>query len=268
MSGNPPHAFNFMVLCSIFPESCVLADGSCTIDVGSGVDVLVKSVGEDASMSVSSSAWSKKEALARNAEFTSQHCPDGEVVRDPVDAVLWCKSKWGAPDRSSASAITAGPSPCGESVGVCASDCNAGGAVSCELRRWLGFIGFYTPSIRRAFVEEARRAGLTGFLMPGKPAVAALEGGRAEIDGFITLTRTVLFASVPPASRKMSIMLDEVGGAAGSALLRRSFSTFEEVEMRCEPGTHARGDTADLGALRTLLDSRGLGHIALTALIP
>lgn len=164
------------------------------------------------------------------------------------------------------------------------------------MRRWLGFIGFYTPSIRRAFVAEARRSGLTGFLMSGKPAVAALEGSRSDIDRFIAVTRTQLFASVPPASRKMSVMLDETGLTGGAGLcdfsdcrlstapglgadaaladagfgggIPRAFSSFDEIELRCEPGTHARGDTADLGALRSLLDARGLSHVPLSALFP
>lgn len=47
----------------------------------------------------------------------------------------------------------------------------------------------------------------TGFLMPGKPAVAAVEGTPEAIARFIKVTRTELFATVPPASRKMTLML-------------------------------------------------------------
>lgn len=43
--------------------------------------------------------------------------------------------------------------------------------------------------------------------MPGKPAVAAVEGTPEAIARFIKVTRTELFATVPPASRKMTLML-------------------------------------------------------------
>ena len=71
---------------------------------------------------------------------------------------------------------------------------------------------FYTKSIRQAFCSSAIDYGITGFLMPGKPAVACLEGTDAAIRDFLRHVRTVLFAVVPAASRKMQTGLIEDSG--------------------------------------------------------
>ena len=128
-------------------------------------------------------------------------------------------------------------------------------------RQWITFIGFYTKSIIKAFCQTAAGMGLTGFLMPGKPAVAALEGSAADIAAFVRVTRTDLFAKVNPASRKMTLSLLEEEIAA------RAFDGFEELKLltSCsgEAGAkqaHKRKDMADLGKLHAFLSARGLGH--------
>jgi hypothetical protein len=247
------------VLCSIFPEARLLSRCSCVIDIGGSVTVSATDLGEIQKLSVASPCWSRREEIANNARLTSFISEGG--ASDSVGAILWCIEQWGS-DKE----LCTECEDTAETIAAIASATLKATPSSCELRRWLGFIGFYTPSIRRAFIEEARRVGLTGFLMPGKPAVAALEGDRRSIDHFVSVTRTQLFASVPPASRKMSVMLEE-SGEVGVQLLR-AFSTFDEIELPCETGLHVRQDTADLGALRALLDSRGLAHIPLSALIP
>ncbi len=239
----------FIVISSIFPEALISSDGdSCTIELGLEISVLVSLRG----MIVSSPTWTRREQHMHNEELAKLFNPVDGAVADPVEAILWCKERWVGPSDHAAAAGSA-------------SSCSLpSGAL--EQRLWLGFIGFYTPSIRQAFVAEARSLGLTGFLMPGKPAVAALEGDKSDISRFLIVTRTQLFASVPPASRKMTVMLVESSSASGS--LHRAFKSFDEIELRCEPGTHARRDIADLGALRALLDARGLGHINIKSLVP
>eukprot|EP01059_Diplonema_ambulator_P033113 TRINITY_DN6785_c0_g1_i1.p3 TRINITY_DN6785_c0_g1~~TRINITY_DN6785_c0_g1_i1.p3 ORF type:complete len:260 (+),score=62.26 TRINITY_DN6785_c0_g1_i1:1698-2477(+) len=121
-------------------------------------------------------------------------------------------------------------------------------------RQWLWFIGFYTKSIRKAFCETAASLGCTGFLMPGKPAVAAVEGTSKQIAEFIRITRTELFASVAPASRKMTLsLLDD-------PITNRAFTGFDEVDITAAPATHKRKDMADLGGLQTFLESHGVAH--------
>lgn len=63
-------------------------------------------------------------------------------------------------------------------------------------RQWIWFIGFYTRSIIKAFCSTANEMGCTGFLMPGKPAVAAVEATAEVIAEFLKVTRTELFARV------------------------------------------------------------------------
>ena len=90
--------------------------------------------------------------------------------------------------------------------------------------RWLYFIGFYTKTIRRDFCEAALGHGLTGFLCPGKPAVAALEGDAGSIAAFLRTTRTDVFAKVPSSQKKMNLSLLEEG------LRERTFAGFEELD--------------------------------------
>ena len=121
-------------------------------------------------------------------------------------------------------------------------------------RQWIWFIGFYTKSIIKAFCSTAAELGCTGFLMPGKPAVAAVEGTPSAIAEFLRVTRTELFARVPPASRKMKLCLVDRGIEA------RVFTGFEERTLRVVPGAHKRKDIADLGGLEAFLRDRGLSH--------
>jgi hypothetical protein len=121
-------------------------------------------------------------------------------------------------------------------------------------RQWIWFIGFYTKSIVKAFCTTATDLDCTGFLMPGKPAVAAVEGTPAAIAEFLRVTRTALFARVPPASRKMKLCLVDRGISA------RAFQGFEEMELKAVASAHKRKDIADLGSLEAFLSDRGLSH--------
>eukprot|EP00732_Lithocolla_globosa_P000195 Lithocolla_globosa_v1_NODE_45_length_8054_cov_9.461981.p4 type:complete len:273 gc:universal NODE_45_length_8054_cov_9.461981:5015-4197(-) len=124
-------------------------------------------------------------------------------------------------------------------------------------RQWLVFIGFHTKSIRRGFCQTALSLGCTGFLMPGKPAVAAVEGTQASIAEFLRLTRTDLFATVPAASRKMTVSLLEKD-------IVRAFDGFEEVDLTSALDKSAKGhkrkDIVDLGQLQCFLSDLGLSH--------
>ena len=132
-------------------------------------------------------------------------------------------------------------------------------AASAIVRQWITFIGFYTKAIRKAFCHAATDYNCTGFLMPGKPAVAAVEGRPEDIAEFLKHTRTVLFAKVPPASRKMTVSLCD------DTAVERVFLGFEEVELHTgsDPATksaHKRKDMADLGKLQQFLEDKGLQH--------
>ena len=257
-----PTSDDIVAVMSMFPEAVLNTDGSATVSQG-GIDIRATAVDRGGvTLVVSSPSWPRKTTQANNATLLQKFCTEDAAVSDPLEAILWSFSEWadgaqtGTRDEISAAGPTEAPS-------------------SCEHRRWLWFIGFYTPSIREAFVAEARSRGLTGFLMPGKPAVAVLEGDRSAIDGFLTTTRTVLFARVPPASRKMSVTLEEGASSVQASLsclcdsaadggsdaaprstvlapprLRRAFTSFSEEGLSCEPGTHQRGDLTDIGALR------------------
>ena len=90
--------------------------------------------------------------------------------------------------------------------------------------------------------------------MPGKPAVAAVEGTPAAIAEFLRITRTELFARVPPASRKMKLCLVD------RRIPVRAFQGFEEMTLKAVPSAHKRKDIADLGSLEAFLSERGLSH--------
>lgn len=276
-----PTSDDIVAVMSMFPEAVLNADGSATVSQG-GIDICVTALGSGGvALVVSSPPWPRKTTQANNATLVRKFGTEGTAVSDPLEAILWSFNEWadGAHTGTRDDNSKAGPTEA---------------LPSCEHRRWLWFIGFYTPSIREAFVAEANSRGLTGFLMPGKPAVAVLEGDRSAIDGFLTTTRTALFARVPPASRKMTVTLEEgassvqaspsclcdsaADGGSGAApgspgrvccacaappRLRRAFATFSEEGLVCEPGTHQRGDITDIGALRRFLDARGLRHVRL-----
>ncbi|GAB5369236.1 hypothetical protein AAMO2058_001388200 [Amorphochlora amoebiformis] len=121
-------------------------------------------------------------------------------------------------------------------------------------REWIWFIGFYTKKIIKAFISTARDYGLTGFLMPGKPGVACLEGPKMSIDEFLRVTRTQLFATVAPSSRKMKLVHRE------AVISNRAFKSFEEVQMSCLSGSHKRKDLTNLGDFQKFLTNAGCGH--------
>ena len=264
------------VLSSMFPEALSSDDGSLTLKLGD-VTISIHPLAEGGvSLAATSPTWSRKTTQSHKEELDSIYSAND----DPLEAILWCARTWGrtsgVPPTGAVVDETAGSDR--DSHAGCSGIDGMSAFQTCEHRRWLWFIGFYTPRIREAFVEEANGCGLTGFLMPGKPAIAVLEGSRAVIDRFLVTTRTILFASVPPASRKMTVTLEE--GAASeidrssqvpvpatspipTARLRRAFSDFREESLRCAPGSHVRGDISDIGALRALLDARGLEHIHL-----
>ncbi len=128
-------------------------------------------------------------------------------------------------------------------------------------RHWLLFIGFYTKSIRDSFCATATDFGLTGILMSGKPAVAVLEGADSCIHGFLREVRTVLFACVPPASRKMQSVCEEV-------IHSRSFTGFEDVTFQSPSDGHVRKDINDLNCLRKYLAARGIDDAIFLELFP
>ena len=126
------------------------------------------------------------------------------------------------------------------------------------VREWLYFIGFYTKKIRTAFVELANELKLTGFLMPGKPALSCVEGSEASIEEFIFRVRVQLFAIVPAASRKMSRLCTVKKLISMQELaIESKFSGFEEVDFTAECG-HSHAQVVDLSKLRLFLAEKGL----------
>lgn len=265
-----------VVIMAMFPDAVLNSNRGVTL-LERGLCISIQPLPTGVSLFVSSPSWSRKTAQSNNAMLVERYCVDSTAVSDPVEAILWMIEEWGTSDADlpgCAASTVASSSPKWPSASL--------SKITCERRRWLWFIGFYTPSIREAFVTEANNNGLTGFLVAGKPAVAALEGDVRAIDRFLFTTRTVLFASVPPASRKMTVTLDEGAGvpspqstigktdesiAAASGRIRRAFSTFREERLCCEPGTHVRGDIMDIGALRRFLDANGLNHVDLDSIL-
>ena len=94
---------------------------------------------------------------------------------------------------------------------------------------------------------------LTGFLMPGKPAVACLEGSVLQIRAFLKACRTELFATVPRAGRKMTLVMEE-------SIQHRAFDAFTETRFMCDSGTHKRRDMASLVKLEQHLTEHGCAH--------
>jgi hypothetical protein len=113
-------------------------------------------------------------------------------------------------------------------------------------------MGFYTKAIVKDFCVTASDNNLVGFLMPGKPAIACLEGQPGDIAKFIKECRTQVFGPVPASMRKMNVTLVEnhSGGP-------RRFRGFTETPFENSKG-HKRSDMADMGALRAFLLEHGV----------
>lgn len=125
------------------------------------------------------------------------------------------------------------------------------------MREWLYFIGFYTKSIRDQFVNLANELNLKGFLMSGKPALACLEGDEKSIEQFIFKTRTQLFATVPPSSRKMSRVCTWKTNADETS----HFGKFEDFREVIFDSNHSKSNIADLSRLKSFLREKGLDDI-------
>lgn len=117
--------------------------------------------------------------------------------------------------------------------------------------QWVYFIGFYTKAIIKDFVRSAASHKLTGFLMPGKPAIAGLEGTEEDITAFLKHVRTVVFAMVPPGMRKMNLPFKE-------DIKSRRFPSFEERPFMSQPRSHKRSDMADMSKLRAFVAAHGV----------
>ena len=98
-------------------------------------------------------------------------------------------------------------------------------------------MGFYQKKIIKEFALSANKHSMTGFLAYGKPAVACLEGHPEDISIFIRHVRKTVFATVPKASRKMTLSLLE-------PTVNPRFATFDAVEFFSK-GNHHRPDMLD-----------------------
>jgi len=181
-------------------------------------------------------------------EWCDDHDEDLLNAAEAAAAAAATTTKTSSGDRTQGS-TKAGGNKVGDAGG------GDGGAAEVILleRQWIWFIGFYTKSIIKAFCSTAAEHGCTGFLMPGKPAVAAVEGTPAAIARFIKVTRTELFATVPPASRKMTLT------HVDTPIKERTFADFQWLELNAAANAHKRKDMADLGNLEVWLTARGLG---------
>eukprot|EP01029_Cantina_marsupialis_P004258 TRINITY_DN1427_c0_g1_i1.p1 TRINITY_DN1427_c0_g1~~TRINITY_DN1427_c0_g1_i1.p1 ORF type:complete len:300 (-),score=46.58 TRINITY_DN1427_c0_g1_i1:32-850(-) len=130
-------------------------------------------------------------------------------------------------------------------------------------RQWYWFIGFYSKDIRKDFVQVGSQLGLTGFLVPGKPAIGCCEGAPNQVQAFTKAIRTDVFACVDKSARKMSLpLLEDLGTfSIGDSDSHRAFSGFEEVELMSEDGSHKRKDLVDMGKLRAFLRAHECEHV-------
>lgn len=210
-------------------------------------------------------------ALSRVNEAVTRRLTEAAAVtgghdNDLCDAMLWlqgdCEELNDAVAAGADTSEAAGTSELdGGSDGAAGAGRADSGARAPRNRTWLWFIGFYTRSIIDAFVEAAGDEGLEGFLMPGKPAVACLEGSAADIASFLVTCRTQLFAKVPAASRKMTVAMEEADIGSGAF----AGEGFRELSMAAAAGTHKRKDMTDMAGLATFLEGKGCGH-AFTAM--
>ena len=99
--------------------------------------------------------------------FVEEWCDDHQ------DAMAAAAAAITAAPRESAGAKAGGGSGGGDGGGSCGTGVAIGETELLLERQWIWFIGFYTKSIIKAFCSTAAEHGCTGFLMPGKPAVAA-----------------------------------------------------------------------------------------------
>ncbi|KAI9207706.1 uncharacterized protein BJ171DRAFT_596697 [Polychytrium aggregatum] len=72
-------------------------------------------------------------------------------------------------------------------------------------REWVYFPSLSTKEKRKDLVDYALRLGLTGFVTPGKPGVLVVEGLDTHINTYFHEIRTVSWADLPPAHKKMTL---------------------------------------------------------------
>lgn len=106
-------------------------------------------------------------------------------------------------------------------------------------RQWVTFIAFTSSKIAKEFSTAATEAGLTGFLMVGKPGIVCLEGGPLSIAAFLRRVRTEIFVKIDPQTRKMSLSISE------EACMRVRFEGFGVLDF--SPGG-AKGSATDTGS--------------------
>lgn len=111
--------------------------------------------------------------------------------------------------------------------------------------------------------------GLTGFLLVGKPGGVVVEGEASKVEAYVRDIKNLpwkRFQVRLRESEEISLAGDDGGGGGEADATgrlwealdaRRAFGPMVELEL----AVHGpRGNHSDLAELRTLLESKGLGH--------
>ncbi|PWN92549.1 hypothetical protein FA10DRAFT_285409 [Acaromyces ingoldii] len=124
-------------------------------------------------------------------------------------------------------------------------------------RSWHLLVSLSVPSKRADLVSYAVDAGLTGFVLAGKPGLVVVESptGTAAIDAYWRDIRSRSWSDLPPASKKVTQRLVEDGAPACFAGFRDISEQLQPDAPVLGPGGHVR--RTDLGALRRWLDAAG-----------
>ena len=125
------------------------------------------------------------------------------------------------------------------------------------IRSWHLLVSLSVPSKRADLVSYAVDAGLTGFVLAGKPGLVVVESptGPAAIDAYWRDIRSRSWSDLPPASKKVTQRLVEDGAPACFAGFRDISEQLQPDAPVLGPGGHVR--RTDLGALRRWLDAAG-----------
>ena len=113
-----------------------------------------------------------------------------------------------------------------------------------QMCAWFYMHHIYSKDKRRCIQNWAGDLGLTGFLMPGKPGVVHIEGGKRNVDEYYDRLKGLNW-------QKMACKVREERA-------ERIFDKFEEIFF----DTHGtRGNHMDMGKFFVYLKEKGLGSM-------
>lgn len=120
-------------------------------------------------------------------------------------------------------------------------------------------VWYYLPSLstkekRKDLVDYAHTYKLTGRVVAGKPGMVCVEGTPSNISTYMNEIKSVSWADIPPAHKKITERLREEA-------ITRAFSDMQEVtEEVYQAGMRGtRGNRGDMKELKAYLDNYNLG---------